>query len=403
MAQFQFIAQDSEGQIRQGTTDAPTINEVTQLLRGRGWLILQIKPTLESSKKNKSWLPKNWLPIRSSDIEIALQQLSVMLKSGMPLLMGIEVLKRQALRTKMAQVWRLTEQDIENGESLAGAMSKHRCFPQLVLKLVEVGENTGKLEEVLKKSAEMLENKRSLRNQLLTALAYPSIVLIAAIGVTVFMLVSVIPKIELFLGSLGRRLPPLTQLLVDISSGVRNYALLVFLGIFFVGVSLFAFYRWPPGRFWIDRFALKIPILGRILKLSATILFARTMSMMLESGLTLLESLQMISQLHSNQYLIQKLMFAGDYVLQGGSLSEPIAQSDCYMPMLGSMVAVGETAGNLVETLREVAHFHETQLKLTIRWLGTLIEPLIIVVVGGIVGFVYVAFFVAVMGGVAGR
>lgn len=401
MPLFYFVAQDPSGVKRNGTTEAINSAEVVQELRGRGWLVLKVENSLPEKRLKPSFSvfqPKNWLRIRSIDVEIALQQLSVMLKSGISLLSAMEVVAKQSQREKMATVWREMETAVREGASLAEAMEKYRCFNRLTVQLVQVGEYSGQLETVLIRSAETLEHRRNRRSQMLHALAYPTIVFFAAIGVTIFMLVSVIPKIERFLSTLGRKLPPLTQLLVDISYYVVQYWLFTLLGGTILIFAFLAFYFWPEGRYWVDRIVLKIPILGRIFRLSGTILFSRTMATLIGSGLTILESLRLVAQLHYNKYLAERVQQTREYVLQGGSFAEPLALQGAYMPMLSSMVEIGETSGTLEQTLTDVAQFHEKQLQFMIRWLSTLIEPMIIIVVGGIVGFVYIAFFVALFG-----
>jgi type IV pilus assembly protein PilC len=220
-------------------------------------------------------------------------------------------------------------------------------------------------------------------------------VLVAAIGVSAFMIVGVIPKLQVFLTAMGRKLPPMTQLLIDISSAIQSHGLQLTLGLMAAIAALILVYLWPAGRLFLDRLLLRLPIVGRLLRLAATVLFARSLGVLIGSGITLVEGLRTVEQLLRNRYLSSQVAAARNAILRGGSLAAPLAARDAFMPMLSCMVAVGETAGTLDDVLEEVARFHESQLQSAIRQFSAIIEPAIVVVVGGIVGFVYISFFMA--------
>jgi type IV pilus assembly protein PilC len=295
----------------------------------------------------------------------------------------------------MRLVWEDVGRRITEGSSLADAMAAHGCFAQLVLQLVRVGEQTGTLELVTARAAEILERRRNLRTSLLTALSYPFIVLVAAVGVAVFMVFNVIPKLQKFLATLGRKLPRMTQILVDVTEFLNTYLPHIVVVLLLLIATVTVLYLWPPGRLWIDRVLLRLPVLGGVLRLSGTATFARGLGILVRSGITLLDGLRTVEGLHRNRYLAARVAAAREAVMQGGGLAESLATAGAYMPMLSRMVAVGEATGTLDDVLDEVARFHESQLQATIRWLSLIIEPAVIVVVGGIVGFVYIAFFMA--------
>jgi type IV pilus assembly protein PilC len=286
---------------------------------------------------------------------------------------------------------------------LGDALSRHPRFSLLVVELVRVGSQTGQLEPVLTKAAASLEQRRHLRTNLLTALTYPVIVLLAAIGVTGFMALNVIPKLEKFLTTIGRQLPPMTRLLLDITHAIQTYFPHALVATIVLGVAGVAVYLWPPGRLTIDRLMLRIPLIGTLIRLAGTITFASNLGALLQSGIRILEGLRAVERLQRNRHLAQQVSAARDAIMHGGNLATPLNAPGAFMQMLSRMVAVGETAGTLDEVLAEVARFYEGQLQSKIRQLSVIIEPVIIVVVGGIVGFVYIAFFMALFaaGGVA--
>jgi type IV pilus assembly protein PilC len=211
-----------------------------------------------------------------------------------------------------------------------------------------------------------------------------------------------VPKISGFLRSMGRPLPAMTQWLVDFSAWVNAWLAWIVGGSLLAGALGAAVYVWRPGRLAVDRWTLRLPVLGGLLRLGATAAFSHALAILLRSGVTLLEALGTAEQLHHNRYLGVRLAAARDQVLRGGTLADALEPGHAYTPMLASMVAVGEASGSLDDILDEVARFHGSQLQSAIRRFSAIIEPVIIVVVGSIVGFVYVAFFLALFAGAGG-
>lgn len=399
MSTFAFVARDGTGHVHRGEVEAASAASLAGQLRDRGWLVVDIRIAAERvasiSEQLTALNPLKRLPPRSFDIELSLLQMSVMLRGGLTLLSSLQTVGEQARRQTMTNIWHEVSQRVQSGSSFADAMAEHSCFNRLVVQLVRVGEQTGNLEQVVVRAAGILERRRSLRGSMITALAYPAIVFFAAIGVTVFMVFGVVPKLQVFLTSMGRKLPWMTQVLVDIATWCQTYVVHVLVGTVAVIAGVIALYVWPPGRFAIDRFGLRVPVLGAIFRLAATATFSRSLGIMIRSGITLLESLRTVEGLHLNRFLQTHVAAARDNVLNGGNLAEPLGAQHAFMPMLGAMVAVGESTGTLDDVLDEVANFHEAQLQLAIKRFSLIIEPAIIVIVGGIVGFVYISFFVA--------
>jgi type IV pilus assembly protein PilC len=396
MPLFTFNARDLSGRPQQGTLNAATAAAVVDNLRGRGWLVLQVQPAAAAGTGNLPRLPA-WLvrQPKSVDIELCLQQLATMIRAGLTLLDALSTLAKQTRRAGTRQVWQRVVNDLQEGSSLAEALAKHRCFPPFVIQLMRIGEQTGQLERVLTQSAEAMENRRHLRSSLMTALLYPSIVLAAALGVTAFMMLHVIPKLQVFLKALGKKLPAMTQVLLDVSDLCQAYWLYVLVGTVLVAGGTVAVYCWPPGRLLIDRSLLRLPVIGVLLRVSATAAFAHGLSVLLSSGITLLEALRTVERLHRNHCLARQVAHAREAVMRGGNLANALATQHTFMPLLSSMVAVGEASGMLDDVLGEAARFHELQLKSILKRLSILIEPAITIVVGGIVGYVYISFFLA--------
>jgi type IV pilus assembly protein PilC len=399
MASFTYLARDPGGRTQRGQSTAVDASSVAASLRQRGWMVIDVRAAMSASPTAGQQLaqlsPARWMPIRSADIELSLHQLAVLLRGGLTLLAAIRAITEQTRRYRLRQTWSNVSDRIRNGSSLADALVEHRCFSPMLVQLIRVGEQTGNLEQVVLRGAETLERRRNLLSSLLTALAYPSLVLVAAIGVTAFMLVSVIPKLKVFLDAMGRKLPAMTQFLVDLAEAIQIHGPYVAIGLVALTAASYALYSWPPGRYAIDRAALRVPLVGGLFRLAATATFARGVATLIRSGVTLLESLRTVEQLHRNRYLREYVSNARESVMQGGTLAEPLRGPYTFMPMLPAMVAIGESTGTLDDVLDEVARFHETLLERAIRRLSIIIEPVIIIVVGSIVGFVYISFFMA--------
>lgn len=396
MPAFRYITRDAGGASQSGTLVAASMEALTAELRGRGLLVVDVEALTEKSAGAVTWNPATWLPATSFDAETGFQQLATMLHSGLSLLSALRTVAEQARRPRATATWNEVADRIEQGSSFADALaSQEKVFSEHVVQLARVGESSGNLDAALRSAAQHLERARQMRLTVLNALMYPAIVAIMSIGVTAFLVIGVIPKLQKYLGGRGRELPAITQNLLDVVAWLQSWA--GYLGVLALGtaVALFFIYRWPPGRLAFDRVFLRVPVIGRVLRLSGTATFSRGLGVLVESGVTLLDSLRTVERLLGNRGLRVRIGEARESVLRGGTLAGALNEGREFLPMLGRMVAVGESSGTLSSVLREVADFHESQLVAAIRRMSMLIEPVVILVVGGIVGFVYIAFFVA--------
>ena len=303
--------------------------------------MLDVRDAVPAAAKKESWTSWNalgWLPARSVDVEVGLRQIAVMIRSGLTLLDALNTASQQAQRPAMGRMWASVADQIQEGSSLGDAMIRHARFSPMVVELVRVGSQTGRLEPVLIKAAESLESRRNLRASVLTALAYPLIVVLAAIGVTAFMALDVIPKLEKFLSTIGRRLPAVTVLLMDITHQIQANAPYALLAVAVGGVLVTAACMWPRSRLWIDRLALRIPLMGGLLRLAGTIAFASNLGSLLQSGIRLLEGLRTVERLQRNRFLALQVSRAREAVIHGGNLATPLSDRHGFMPMLSRML-----------------------------------------------------------------
>lgn len=394
MPTFRYLTRTAAGVSQSGTMVADSPDQLSLDLRNQGNLVLEIEPIASERCLRATIHPATWRPGTKFDAEIGCQQLATMLKSGLSLLAALRTVADHARRKRAGGVWHDVADRIEQGSSLADAMAAHpNVFPAHTVQLARVGETSGNLDEALLGAARHLERSRELRITVFNAMAYPAIVSLMAIGVSAFLVFYVLPHIQKYLN--GRSLPPLTQSLLDgVAWMQRSLPTIFVLSMSFL-LAIFAIRRWAPGRLALDRMLLRLPVFGSVSRLANTVTFARGLSVLLQSGVTLLHSLRTTAKLLGNHAYQYRVDAAYETILRGGTLADGVTPGKEFLPLLPRMTAVGENSGTLPDVLGEVADFYEKQLFALIRRLSVLIEPVVILVVGGIVGFVYLAFFSA--------
>lgn len=397
MIEFSYKARDATGVSRMGTVQASSRSIAASQLRSRGMIVLGIDAVQQDSAARFQFDIGQWLKPRSIDVELSLQQLAMMLRGGMTLLSALKMTIEQSSRKSLSNIWRKVVDDIQSGESLSAAIKKHPCFPEFVVQLVHVGERTGELPPVMERAVRTMRSRRKGVQEITSALIYPLMVILIAIGVTVYMVVYLIPRLEVYLQSLGKSMPAMTQNLVNASIWVReSYAIII---IIVSAISVFSLvaYRSNGGRLWVDQYALRVPLIGRLFRLCETSTFARSLSIMLGSGITLIDGLGTVEKLLYNRFTARTVNIARDRIIQGGNFSDAIDSGNAFSPMLKKMVAVGQQSGDLRGVLQEVADFHEDQFRAAIRRMNAIVTPALTIGVGAIVGYVYIAFFVALL------
>lgn len=394
MAAFIFSARDSTGQTQTGVIEAGSASLVASQLRDRGWLVLKIAQQTQdvSQAAARQWLA-GMLGPRSIYVELSLRQLAVMLRGGISLLAAMQTIATQSESRAIRTVYNNLIDAVQQGVSLSEALATQPGFPDYLVRLVRVGERTGIQETVLVRGADMMRTRRETIREIATALTYPLIVLLTAGGATLYMVTTLIPKLTKLLEGLGKPLPPMTQSLVTVSNFFQTWGTTIMVGVGAAVIAFIVTYMSAAGRLFVDRWALRIPIIGKILRLSGTLTFSQTLGMLVSSGVTVLDSLVTVQQMHSNRYFVQIVQRSRDAIIRGNNLADTLRLRGAFMPLLATMTAVGEESGNLDEVLEQVSEFHTAQLKAMIKTLSAWVTPAIIVVVGSVVGYVYIAFF----------
>ena len=391
---FSATVRDADGVRRTVSREAESRDEFVAQLRAERMLVLSVEEVEDRGALPPAWHPAWLKPMTGFDVEMGLRQLASMLRSGIALLAALSTVEEQAPCPRAALAWRRVREAVFAGGSFAGALEKQvKKFGEITVRLADVGERSGELEHALTRAADQMESRRNLRTAVVNALVYPCVTVLMAIGVSAYLVVAVIPRLAEFLRDGGVELPGMTMMLMDFADFVKANGLAI-LG--WLGAAVAA---WVAGRFFRrtremqDVFLLRMPVTGRILRLSGTALFARAMQIMVESGVTLLDALDVSRGLMSNLRYRRRIAAAHDGVMRGGSLADALRPAREFMPMLPRMAAVGEVTGSLADSFGEVARFHEMLLQIAIKRFGMLIEPVMLCVTGAIVGFVYIAFF----------
>jgi len=395
MKWYEYTAMDGAGTPVEGHLRAESADALRWELVERG---LNPGVVAESSAPRSggraSLDPRGWFGARSVHVELALAQIAVMLRSGFTLLAAVETLIEQPPSMAVRRVFESLRARIEGGASLEEAMASQRCFPASATAMIGMGEESGNLDTVIEQAAESMATRRRNRTATATALFYPTFTFLLALGICVYLVVAVIPPMKKALESLGKKLPAMTQSLLDIAAFFTKWGLLIGVAALIAAVVLALVWLWPPGRLAIDRFLLRLPLVGKILRTGATALFARSLATLLGSGIPLVESLRIAATLHGNRYMAAVADSARRRILEGGTLGEALERPHAYMPMLLRMAAVGEVSGNLEETLGHAATFHDEQLTAMVKRLSAIMEPAVVLGVGTMVGYVYIAFFI---------
>jgi type II secretory pathway component PulF len=397
MPTFTFSARDTRGQWHRGSLAADSSSALAGALRARGLSLVSAKATAQADVATGRKAKFAILPASSLDVEMGLRMLANMLDGGITLLSALKTCSDQARRARMANIWNDVSDRIEAGLSFTDALSRHKLvFPKLVIQLAHAGEISGNLEFVMERAADQLERKRNLLVQLFSAMMYPAFAIIIAVGVTAYLMVKVIPEISGFLEGEGRQLPPVTLALIATSNFMNNYFYQIIIFSVAVVAGLFILHMWQPAGKRMDAILLRIPIVGKLMRLAGTAMFARGLSMLLEAGVPVISALETAGGLMKNLAISGRVEQARQSVLAGNTLAKPLAAGKEFMPMLPRMIAVGEETGTMSTVLVKVANFHEQQLESYVKRMTLLIEPIMTVVVGGLVGFVYLAFFMAI-------
>ncbi len=401
MPSYVYAARDRQGTLQSGHLDAMDEDEVVTLLQNRGLVVtaLSRKDLPVAGRAAQGGLAGRRLHHRvtTDDQVLFCQQLAAMLEAGIPLLRSLEVLSAQVESESLLNALAHMRQDIEAGRTFRDAMAKHpHVFSAFWLNIVETGEASGHLAQSLNQLARYLESARGLQSKATTALTYPMFLLVAATGAVMFFAYWIIPRFSAIFASSHAQLPWLTTVVIGFSHFVRGFWWLLAAAAAGLAYGARAFVRTDEGRWLVDRLVLKIPVFDRLFLQLQLAQFARGLGTLLESGVPILYSLEIMERSATNKVYGQAIGELKEFVKEGKTMAGPMERAGVFPPMMVQMVQVGEEIGELAKMLSRVADYYEERLATFVARLTSLFEPIAIVVMAVVVGVLVISMFLPI-------
>jgi type IV pilus assembly protein PilC len=401
-ATFAFEAIDLSGIPTKGEIEADSKAQVAETLRQRGLVVLDVSE--KSAPVNLEDILRRYKGVPMRDLAVFSRQFATLISSGMPMLRALSTLEQQTEDPEISEAVDSVRRDVEAGTSLAQAMErKPRVFDRLYRAMVRSGEQSGRLEDALDRTATQIEKIDTLRREVKSALMYPALVFMAAIGAMIGIVAFVVPVFIGIFEELSEEseekasLPMMTQITVDVSHAVTGYWFIVFPAL---GAAIYALFRYrstEQGREATDRLKLRIPFkIGDVVQKIALARWSRTFAGSVSAGVPILQAIQITGETSGNVVVENAMQDVYESVKRGGSIAAPIAQHEIFPPMVSNMVAVGEETGQLEEMLSKVADFYEAEVDAKVKALTSLVEPLLICFIGGVVGFIVISMYLPI-------
>jgi len=395
MITFSYQARDASGRIISGIQDALNEDNAVTSLMSRGLMVLSLQRKAVSARSRK----RKW-SVKETDLVLCTRQLATMIEAGISLVQALTALYEQADPKRQRNLRHIISDittRVQGGETFHEAIGKHpRVFNRLFVSMVTAGETGGLLAEILDRLAGFLEASARLRKKVKSAMTYPVIVLCIAFTITTFLIVRVVPIFGEIFSDFGAKLPAPTQFLIDLSNFIRGEWYFLLLGI---GGAIFgtrAFLRSKRGKQWSDRWKLKLPVLGPLAHKIAMSRFARTFAQLIRSGVPILEVLDIVGGTAGNYVIEKSIKSVSENVEKGDNLSVALSKKPIFPPMLLRMVAAGEATGKIDTMLEKMADFWDEEIEAMLDALTSLIEPLLIVFLGLVVGGIVISMFLPI-------
>jgi type IV pilus assembly protein PilC len=388
MPSFEYTARTATGEESTGTMEATSREEVVQQLRKNRMQVVRVR----EKKKRKTG---GRVPTR--DIVVFTRQFATMVNSGLPLVQALDILAKQTENTQLAETTKQVVYDVESGHTLADALEKHpRVFTQLYVNMVAAGEAGGILDTIMLRLATFLEKNDAIVRKVKGAMVYPGVIFsVAGICIAV-LLIFVIPTFQTMFDSVGVPLPLPTRIVIGISDFLQNFWHVLIVATIAAVFAVRAYYGTDNGRLMIDKMMLQAPILGDLLRKSSVSRFTRTLGTLLASGVSILDGLEITARTAGNRVIHDAVMESRGSIAGGDTIAGPLEKSEVFPPMVTSMIAVGEATGGLDEMLSKIADFYDDEVDTAVSTLLSLLEPIMIVFLGVIVGGMIVAMYLPI-------
>jgi type IV pilus assembly protein PilC len=388
MPTFAYTARTATGELKSATMEASSRDDVVAQLRRQRLIVVKVDQEVQKKKTGK---------ITTRDIVIFTRQFSTMINAGLPLVQALDILSRQSENPALKETTRQVVYDVESGNTVADALRKHpKAFTELYTNMVAAGEAGGILDTILMRLATFLEKNDALVRKVKSAMMYPTVIMSVAAIAIVVLLIFVIPTFESMFASVNMALPLPTRVVIAMSKFLQGYWWAIGGGAFAAVTALKRYYKTPAGQLQIDGMMLKLPVLGDMLRKSAVSRFTRTLGTLVSSGVSILDGLEITAKTAGNRVIHDAIMESRASIAGGDTIAAPLQKSNVFPPMVISMIAVGEQTGGLDEMLTKIADFYDTEVDTAVSGLLSLMEPVMIVVLGVIVGGMVVAMYLPI-------
>ncbi|MBN1902083.1 type II secretion system F family protein [Candidatus Sumerlaeota bacterium] len=397
MPNFFYKAKDSKGEAIQGTMDAETDAVVITRLQSMGYFPILVKSDVKAKKKKEGGSRLFGKKVRTRDLAAFNRQLSDLISAGIPLVKSLAIIVNQTSSEQFREVISAISSDVQGGDTLATALSKHpKVFSTLYCAMIRSGETGGFLDDILQRLADFSEQEEEIKSKIKSALYYPAIMIIAGFSAVVILMTVVIPKIVKLFEDLEQTLPLPTQILIWIMNFFGSRWYLIFGGLILLVVFLYKFLHTEEGKALWHRIQLKIPLVGDVMLKRQIAQFARTFGSLLKNGVSILSSLEITKEVLGNKYVQNEIVKISENITQGSGVAAPLKGSAIFPPVVVNMIAIGEETGRLHEVLLRIANSYEIEVDRSVKTLTALVEPLIILAMGFFVAFLVISMLLPI-------
>jgi len=397
MPLFEYVVKDMNGSDMTGVQEAENVQALISAFRQKNYTVVKVSEAKKGAFSSRLRVRKKRGRIKLDDIVVFTRQFATMIEAGVPLVQSLDILAEQMDNPTFQRAIRDMYTHVKGGKSFSDSLEGHKkIFSTLFISMIRAGEISGQLNEILDRLATYLEKSASLQKKVKAALVYPIVVTIIAIGITLFMLTFVIPQFADIFTTLDAKLPGPTALLIIVSNVVKRNIL-----FFIVGFSIFSFIfnrfvATKNGRLWFDKRLLSLPVFGSLFMKVAMSKFTRTLSTLLKSGVPIITSFEIVSKTVGNRLIELILYDVMEALKEGKGIAVTLTQKQVFPPMVVRMIGIGEETGEIERMLSKIADFYDEQVDVAITGLTSMIEPLIIVFLGGIIGTIVVCMFLPI-------
>lgn len=398
MAKFQYQAKNAQGQVVQGEIEAASQQEA--IIRLRAQQLLPVRLGAGAAKPRKSAGQSNSLfaqRVNGKDLQIFTRQFATLINAGIPVVDSLKILSEGLRPGLLKEASAQVKSSIESGKRLADSMAQvPNVFDKLYVNMIQAGEEAGILDGILGRLASYMEKSQKIKGQVKGALIYPAVIIVVAIIVIAGILVFIIPKFMEFFSSSGKEPPALTQMVVGLSNSMIHSWYLYLAGFIAAPVLFAQYLKTDDGRMTFERFVLKAPVFGEVVQKSSIARLTRTLSTLLSSGVGLIEAIEISAKTSGNIVIEQSLMRCKESVTQGRTFASPLSKEKAFPEMVVQMISIGEQSGTLDVMLGKIADFYEDEVETSVKAMTSLIEPLLMVFLGGIIAVLVVAMYLPI-------